>query len=71
MTRARGWIDYWCNAFTPDRLERWDAAIAAQNIPLKIRRRDDDSFAAVAPMLERMDELGVPTEPRPTGRGRA
>ncbi len=58
MTR---WIDYWCNAFTPDRLERWDAAIAAQGIPLKIRRRDDDSFAEVATMLARMDELGVET----------
>ena len=22
---GRGWIDYWCNAFTPDRLARWDA----------------------------------------------
>ncbi len=56
-----GWIDYWCNAFTPDRLERWDAAIAAQGIPLKIRRRDDDSFADPASMLARMDELGVET----------
>ena len=56
-----GWIDYWCNAFTPDRRERWDAAIAAQGIPLKIRRRDDDSFADVATMLARMDELGVET----------
>ena len=56
-----GWIDYWCNAFTPDRLERWDAAIAAQGIPLKIRRRDDDSFAAVETMLARMDHVGVQT----------
>jgi len=56
-----GWIDYWCNAFTPERLERWDAAIAAQRIPLKIRRRDDDSFASVEAMLGRMDELGVQT----------
>lgn len=56
-----GWIDYWCNAFTPDRLERWDAAIAAQRIPLKIRRREDDSFAPAAAMLARMDELGVST----------
>ncbi len=54
-----GWIDYWCNAFTPDRLERWDAAIAAQGIPLKIRRRDDDSFADVETMVARMDEIGV------------
>ena len=57
----RGWIDYWCNAFTPDRRARWDAAIEAQGIPLKIRRRDDDSFADVGAMLARMDELGVAT----------
>ncbi|MGH0033891.1 MAG: amidohydrolase family protein [Myxococcota bacterium] len=56
-----GWIDYWCNAFTPERLSRWDAAIAAQGIPLKIRRRDGDSFADVDAMLARMDELGVQT----------
>jgi predicted TIM-barrel fold metal-dependent hydrolase len=56
-----GWIDYWCNAFTPDRLARWEAAIAAQGIPLKIRRRDDDSFADVSTMVARMDELGVET----------
>jgi predicted TIM-barrel fold metal-dependent hydrolase len=56
-----GWVDYWCNAFTPDRRARWDAAIAAQGIPLKIRRRDDDSFAEVDEMLARMDELGVRT----------
>ncbi len=56
-----GWIDYWCNAFTPDRLARWDAAIAAQRIPLKIRRRDDDSFATVDEMLARMDAIGVET----------
>lgn len=57
----KGWIDYWCNAFTPDRLARWDAAIAAQDIPLKIRRREDDSFAEVGAMLARMDELDVAT----------
>ena len=56
-----GWIDYWCNAFTPDRLARWDAAIAAQGLTLKIRRREDDSFAEVDTMLARMDEIGVET----------
>ncbi len=53
------WIDYWCNAFTPDRRARWDAAIAAQGIPLKIRTREDDSFADVDTMRARMDEIGV------------
>jgi predicted TIM-barrel fold metal-dependent hydrolase len=55
------WIDYWCNAFTPDRRARWDAAIAAQGIPLRIRTRNDDSFADVGEMVSRMDELGVAT----------
>jgi predicted TIM-barrel fold metal-dependent hydrolase len=55
------WIDYWCNAFTPERQARWDAAIASQGLPLKIRRSPDDSFAQPAEMLARMDELGVAT----------
>jgi len=62
-----GWIDYWCNAFTPDRRPLWDAAIEAQDIPLKIRRRDDDSFAEPGTMLARMDELGVTTLLLPSG----
>ena len=56
-----GWVDYWCNAFTPDRLALWDAAISAQRLALKIRRRENDSFAEVGSMLARMDELGVGT----------
>ena len=56
-----GWIDYWCNAFTPDRQARWDAAISAQGIPLKIRTRDDDAFATVDDMVARMDAIGVAT----------
>lgn len=63
-----GWIDYWCNAFTPDRAARWDAAIAAQQIPLKIRRKPEDSFAELEAMLARMDELGVATLILPSSR---
>jgi predicted TIM-barrel fold metal-dependent hydrolase len=58
---AARWIDYWCNAFTPDKQELWDAAIAAQGIPLKIRRDENDAFADVATMLARMNELSVAT----------
>jgi len=54
-----GAIDYWCNAFTPDRRALWDAAIEAQGIPLKVRKGDDDSFAEPAAMLERMDALSI------------
>jgi len=51
-------IDYWCNGFTPDRRPLWDAAIAEQGLTVKIRRREDDSFAAPEAMRARMDELG-------------
>ena len=56
-----GAIDYWCNAFTPDRRALWDAAIAAQGLEIKVRRDAADGFAEPAAMLARMDELGVDT----------
>jgi predicted TIM-barrel fold metal-dependent hydrolase len=56
-----GAIDYWCNAFTPDRCALWDAAIAAQGIPLKVRRDHDDGFADPATFVARMDALGIDT----------
>jgi predicted TIM-barrel fold metal-dependent hydrolase len=52
-------IDYWCNAFTPDRRPLWEAVIAEHGLSIKVRRRDDDAFAEPAEMLARMDELGV------------
>ena len=39
----------------------WDAAIAVQGIPLKVRRDPDDSFAEPEVMVARMDELGIDT----------
>ena len=56
---AGGTIDYWCNAFSPDRRALWDAVIAAQGIPLKVRRDPDDSFCEAGVMVERMDALGI------------
>jgi len=64
---AAGWIDYWCNAFTPDMRALWDAAIEAQGIPLKVRRDETDSFADAGTMRARMDELGVATLVLPSG----
>ncbi len=58
---AKRWIDYWCNAFTPDKRELWQAAIASQGIPLKIRKNENDAFADVGTMLARMDELSIET----------
>ncbi len=51
-------IDYMCSSFLPDRAQVWDDALAAQGIPLKIRRNPDDSFCDPAAMVARMDELG-------------
>jgi predicted TIM-barrel fold metal-dependent hydrolase len=56
-----GIVDYWANAFTPDKRALWDAAIAAQGIPLKVRRDETDSFADAATMVARMDELAIDT----------
>ena len=59
-------IDYWCNAFVPDRRALWDAAIAAQGIPLRVRRDADDAFADPAAMLARLDAAGFRTLVIPT-----
>ena len=56
-----GWIDYWCNAFTPDRRALWDASLAAQGVPLGLRTEADDTFAAADDMVARMDELDIGT----------
>ena len=70
----KGGVDYWCNAFTPDRRALWEAAIAAQGIPLKVRRDADDAFSEPAAMLARLDRAGfatliVPTCEKPVHAG--
>jgi predicted TIM-barrel fold metal-dependent hydrolase len=67
-------VDYWCNAFAPDRRALWDQAIAAQGIPLRVRRDADDAFAEPAAMIARIGALGfrtlvVPTCERPAHAG--
>jgi len=54
-------VDSLCNAFLPRYAGAWDAAIAAQGIPVKVRRDADDSFADPDAMVARMDELGIAT----------
>ena len=63
---ARGAVDYWCNAFTPDRLPLWEASLAAQGVPMKLRKGEDDGFAAADVMAARMDAAGVETLLIPT-----
>ena len=62
-----GVVDYLCNAFFPERAAAWDAAIAVQGIPLKVRRDPDDSFTDADGMVARMDELGIDTLVLATG----
>ena len=56
-----GAIDYWCNAFVPDRRALWDAAIGRQGLSIKVRREGEDAFAPAAEMVARMDEIGFET----------
>ena len=54
-------VDTLCNAFTADRRELWDGAIASAGVQVKVRRDDGDSFADAATLVARMDELGIAT----------
>ena len=62
---AGGAIDYWCNAFTPDRRAVWQASLAAQDVALKLAG-ERDGFAEGDAMVARMDELGIATLVLPT-----
>jgi predicted TIM-barrel fold metal-dependent hydrolase len=53
-------IDYWCNAFTPDRAALWAAVIEQDGLALRTRSgATDDDFATPAEMVRRMDRLGI------------
>jgi uncharacterized protein len=58
---ANGIVDALCLAFWPDRRPAWEAAIAGQGIPLKLRTEPNDSFADAPTMVARMDDLGIDT----------
>lgn len=55
-----GAIDYWCNAFTPDRLTLWQRAIANQGLTLAVEREGDE-FCQPEQMVERLDATGFAT----------
>jgi predicted TIM-barrel fold metal-dependent hydrolase len=67
MIAPHGIVDTLCNAFFPDREAVWDAAIAGQGVPLKVRRDPRDAFCDPATMVARMDDTGVATVLIPTG----
>lgn len=53
-------IDYWCNAFTPDREPLWSQVIADGGLEIRTRGGEaTDGFAEPEEMLARMDHLGV------------
>ena len=53
-------VDYWCNLFTPDRVDGWRATVEAQGVPLKVRT-GEDGFTSPDDMVARMDSLGIGT----------
>ena len=53
-------VDYWCNAFTPDRRPIWQRAIANQGLSLKVER-DGDEFCTAHEMARRLDRAGFAT----------
>lgn len=54
-------IDYWCNAFTPDRAPLWRRVIEQDGLGIRLGARGDDDFAAVDAMADRMTRLGFDT----------
>lgn len=66
MTRSAGFVDSWANSFLPSREALWDATLAAQGVPIKVRRDPTDSFCDPETMIARMDEIGMSTLVLPT-----
>lgn len=60
MNAPIGAVDYWCNAFTPDRRAAWETAIADQGLALKVTRPTDD-FCSPEEMVDRMAATGFAT----------
>jgi uncharacterized protein len=58
---AVGIVDSLCNAIDPERAVVWDELIAAQGVPVKLRRDPGDGFCTPDAMVARMDELGIAT----------
>jgi len=54
-------IDYWCNAFTPDRGTLWRKVIEQDGLTIRLGARDDDDFIDAAGMVARMDEAAIAT----------
>lgn len=54
-------IDYWCNAFTPDREALWQAVIEQDELTIKLGAREDDIFTTADLMVARMNQAAIST----------
>jgi predicted TIM-barrel fold metal-dependent hydrolase len=54
-------IDYWCNAFTPDREPLWQAVIEQDDLTIKLGAREDDIFTTAELMVSRMNQAAIST----------
>ena len=54
-------IDYWCNAFTPDRSSLWKQVIEQDQLAIKLGAREADDFVDAAGMVARMDHAAIAT----------
>jgi uncharacterized protein len=54
-------IDYWCNAFTPDREPLWQQVIEQDGLTIKLGARGDDAFVDAAGMVARMNQAAITT----------
>ena len=54
-------IDYWCNAFFPDREPLWRRVIERDGLTIKLGARDDDAFVDAAGMVARMNRGAITT----------
>ena len=54
-------IDYWCNAFTPDREPLWHDVIARDGLTIRLGAREDDAFVDAVGMVQRMNQGAITT----------
>ena len=54
-------IDYWCNAFTPDREDLWRRVIERDGLTIRLGARADDGFVDTDGMVARMNRATIAT----------
>lgn len=54
-------IDYWCNAFTPDREPLWRRVIEDDALTIRLGAREEDTFVDAAGMVARMNRGAITT----------